>query len=166
MTEEEKIDRTPVAQDIWCWSPKEKAFTWHVVVNHDAQGFVDRVQCKVSKTIHKYKRLAKPAATKSKVATRSITRSVKAGASGAVSKDAPMTSAALEDVWFRGLKKWGEKPALRYNPKGFFDSSDVVEHPTFGKGVVQKRRDNRIDVLFRDGVKVLPSAKSAETSVS
>jgi hypothetical protein len=56
------IDRTPVAKDIWCFSPKEKAFTWHVVINHDAKGYVDRVQCKVTGQIHKYKRQNKPEA--------------------------------------------------------------------------------------------------------
>ncbi|HVJ65174.1 MAG TPA: hypothetical protein VM901_07960 [Bdellovibrionota bacterium] len=159
MTEEEKIDRTPVAKDIWCWSTKEKAFTWHVVVNHDAQGYVDRVQCKVSKVIHKYKRLAKSKAAPKTTATRSLVRKVGGSASSRVSSATPTSSAALEDVWFRSLKKWGEKPVPKFDPKVSFDIDDVLEHVSFGKGVVQKRRDNKIEVLFRAGIKVLPSAK-------
>lgn len=159
MTEEEKIDRTPVAQDIWCWSPKEKAFTWHVVVNHNAEGFVDRVQCKVSKVIHKYKRLAKAAVAKNKVASRSITRRT-TGKPTAIAKDTVLSAGALEEVWFAGVKKWGEKPPRPYSPKVSFDGGDVLDHVAFGKGVVQKRRDNKVDVLFRTGIKVLPSVKA------
>jgi hypothetical protein len=150
MTEEEKIDKTPVAQDIWCWSAKEKAYTWHVVVNHDANGYVDRVQCKVSKSVHKYKRMSGKAAKAPKKPTA-------AGLARAAAE--AKSSAALEDVWFRGIKKWGDKPVPKYDPKQSFEAGDVVDHVTFGKGVVQKRRDTRIDVLFRNGVKVLPSPK-------
>lgn len=136
-----------------------------MVVNHNAEGYVDRVQCKVSKTIHKYKRLSKPAAAKNNVASRTITRranGVVLSAGGGKSSSAtsvPTSSAALEDVWFSGLKKWGEKPVPKYDPKSFYDSGEVVDHVSFGKGVVQKRRDNKVEVLFRTGVKVLPSAK-------
>ncbi len=157
MTEQEKIDRTAVAQDIWCWSTKEKAFTWHVVVNHDANGIVDRVQCKVSKVIHKYKRMAKTT-TSTKPATKSVTRKPSTAGAARAAAEAK-SSAALEDLWFRGIKKWGEKPITKYDPKVTFQADEVVEHTTFGKGVVQARRDSRIDVLFQGGVKVLPSPK-------
>lgn len=162
MTEEEKIDKTPVAQDIWCWSTKEKAYTWHVVVNHDAKGFVDRVQCKVSKSIHKYKKMAAKAATAPKTASKTGAKTAtrKPSTAGtARAAAAAKSSAALEDLWFRGVKKWGEKPVPKYDPKATYQPDEVVEHATFGKGVVQKRRDSKIDVLFREGAKVLPSPK-------
>ncbi len=142
------VDRTPVAQDIWCYSTKEKAFTWHVVVNHDKDGYVDRVECKVSKTIHKYKKekTAKPDAKKRTVTRRkpSSTQIIK-------------TSATLEQSWFDGVKHWGDKVVKDFDPKKYFDEGEVLTHHVFGKGVVQKRRDNRIDVLFRNEIKTLPS---------
>jgi hypothetical protein len=153
------IDRTPVAKDIWCFSPKEKAFTWHVVINHDAQGYVDRVQCKVTGQVHKYKRQNKPEAPR---AGTSIVRrpggvaGAKAIASAARTVE---SSALLEEQWFSGVKAWGDKPVQGFAPDKFFDKKEVLEHPTFGKGVVQTRRDNKIDVLFKVGLKTLPSAK-------
>jgi len=146
------IDRTPVAKDIWCFSPKEKAFTWHVVINHDAHGYVDRVQCKTTGQVHKYKRQNKPEAQKK--ATASIVRRP----GGVATAKTIESSAVLEETWFKGIKAWGEKPALSFAPEKFFDKGNVVDHPAFGKGVVQARRDNKVDVLFKVGMKTLPSA--------
>lgn len=157
------VDRTPVAQDIWCFSSKEKAFTWHVVLNHDAQGYVDRVQCKVSKSIHKYKRQNKSSGLASSSDRKVIRRDssgavVKAPSAKAIAAKAE-TSASLEQTWFEGIKNWGDKPVLTYSPDKFFDKNYVLEHAVFGKGVVQHRRDNKVDVLFKVGLKTLPNAR-------
>jgi len=155
------IDRTPVAKDIWCFSPKEKAFTWHVVINHDAKGYVDRVQCKVTGQVHKYKRQNKPEAPRagSTIVRRPGPASLAASASKSAAKSIE-NSATLEETWFAGVKAWGDKVVSSYEPTKFFDKKHVVDHPVFGKGVVQARRDNKIDVLFKVGLKTLPSARS------
>jgi|GEM_PF-305421 len=162
MSEGKNIDKTPVAHDIWCYSPKEKAFTWHVVMNHDAQGYVDRVQCKVSGYPHKYKRQSKsasPASSTRKVIRRDSSGNV-VGAPSTRAKTAAMESSlTLEQNWFDGIKAWGEKPVVIYAPDKFFDKGDVCEHAAFGKGVVQVRRDNKVDVLFKVGLKTLPTAR-------
>ncbi|MEO5668191.1 MAG: hypothetical protein ABIR96_09050 [Bdellovibrionota bacterium] len=151
------IDRTPVAKDIWCFSPKEKAFTWHVVINHDAKGYVDRVQCKVTGQVHKYKRQNKPEPVKS--ASTIVRRAAGSTATSSAAKTIE-TSAVLEETWFAGVKKWGDKIVPTYEPTKFFDKGFVVDHPSFGKGVVQTRRDNKIDVLFKIGIKTLPCART------
>lgn len=154
----ENVDRTPVAKDIWCYSPREKAFTWHVVVNHDANGYVDRVQCKVSGSTHKYKRQNAPAKTG---ARKVIRRSAgKTTGSTRAAAQAQEDAASLEQTWFDGVKAWGDKVVAEFDPKKFFDVGDVFTHKIFGKGVVQKRRDNKVDVLFRNEIKTLPSKKS------
>lgn len=56
MTKVIDVDKIPVAHELMCYNPKEKANTWHVVVNHDSKGYVDRVQCKVTGVIRKYKK--------------------------------------------------------------------------------------------------------------
>lgn len=141
------IDRTPVAKDIWCYSTKEKTFTWHVVVNHDENGFVDRVQCKVSKTIHKYRRQNKPVSTTLKKVVRKSSSS----------KAAPKLD--FEELWYRGIRNWSTKVIKSYSPQTPLQNGDVFNHPNFGKGVVHARRDNKIDVLFKEGPKVLLNAK-------
>jgi hypothetical protein len=157
------IDRTPVAKDIWCFSPKEKAFTWHVVINHDAKGYVDRVQCKVTGQVHKYKRQNKPEAPRASASTI-VRRAGGAPSSAAAATRAATksieTSAALEESWFSGVKAWGDKIVPSYEPSKFFDKKDVLDHPAFGKGVVQTKRDNKIDVLFKVGLKTLPCARA------
>lgn len=144
------VDRTPVAKDIWCYSTKEKAFTWHVVVNHDIHGYVDRVQCKVSGSIHKYKRQNKPVASSS-TAKRTVTRS------SSTKVAAPAVD--IETVWYNGVKAWGTKVVKTYSPQNPLQKGDVLEHPVFGKGVVQARRDNKVDVLFKAGPKTLLNSK-------
>lgn len=160
------VDRTPVAKDIWCYSPKEKAFTWHVVMNHDAKGFVDRVQCKTTGQVHKYKRQNKAPAPRpsapSTIRRNSLGELISVGKAPPVKAKVAATSATLEENWFKGIKAWGEKVVSTYEPTKFFDKSHVVEHPAFGKGVVQARRENKIDVLFRVGMKTLPSARKSE----
>jgi len=144
------VDRTPVAKDIWCYSTKEKAFTWHVVVNHDANGYVDKVLCKVSGVTHKYKREKKAAsATKKKVVRRTAN----------IAKQAE-TSATLEQEWFEGVKNWGDNVVSEFDPKKCLEEGDVFTHKVFGKGVVKNKRDNKVDVMFRSSIKVLPTAKS------
>jgi hypothetical protein len=149
-------DRTPVAQDVFTWCTKEKTETWHVVRNHNAQGIVDRVVCKACGSEHRYKRAeAKPAASAAK---RVVVRSASAGGGTRAAADASsMSSAMLEETWLKGLKKWGDKSVAPFDPATTFAAGEVLNHEVFGKGVVQSRRENKIDVLFRQGLKTLPS---------
>lgn len=142
------VDRTPVAKDIWCYNPREKAFTWHVVVNHDAHGYVDRVQCKITGAIRKYKK--QNTATKSAAPT---TRKIVTRSSSAAKSE------ALEDTWYRGIRAWKDQVVGVYSPTKSYRVGDVFEHPTFGKGVVQARRENKVEVLFRSELKLLMSAR-------
>jgi hypothetical protein len=65
----------------------------------------------------------------------------------------------LEETWMAGLKKWGAKPVKSFDVAQHFAIGEVLSHAVFGKGVVQTRRENKIDVLFQNGqMKTLPSA--------
>ncbi|MBS1984063.1 MAG: hypothetical protein JST16_07810 [Bdellovibrionales bacterium] len=145
-------DRTPVAQDIFTWCTKEKTETWHVVRNQGKDGIVDRVVCKACGSEHKYRRAAKTVTLTRAPGRNVIVRNPQA-ASGGISSD------AIETTWFAGVKKWGTKPVNNFDPGISFSVGEVVEHAVFGKGVVQTRRENKIDVLFKDGIKTLPSKR-------
>ena len=54
--------------------------------------------------------------------------------------------------WFSAIKKWGSKEVLAFNSATHFENGQVFQHSSFGKGVVQNRRENKIDVLFADGL--------------
>ncbi len=135
---------------------KEKIDTWHVVLNHDIKGYVDRVQCKACKSIHKYKRQALAKVVKTVVRRVSETGSAKAAAQRVAQAD----PAAFQDQWLAGIKKWGDQPVRAYEPSLHLVLGEVVHHGTFGKGYVKARRDNKVDVVFQNGLKTLPSPKS------
>lgn len=144
-------DRTPVAQDLFTWCTKEKTETWHVVRNHNGNGIVERVICKACGSEHKYR--LKLTSTREKPAgSRVIVR-------GSNSAAPAVSSKTLEETWMAGLKKWGAKPVKPFQVTLHFAVGEVLEHSVFGKGVVQTRRENKIDVLFQNGqMKTLPSA--------
>jgi hypothetical protein len=157
-------DRTPVANDIYTYCTKEKTDTWHVVRNHDAKGLVDRVICKACGSEHKYKKenVLTTNASRTNVGSTLIRRAGGASSlrnSSKSSTPAPMSSAAIEETWLKGIKSWGEKAVPAFSPEQSFAPGEVFVHGSFGKGVVQTRRENKIDVLFREGMKTLPSKK-------
>jgi len=152
-------DKTPVAQDVFTYCTKEKIDTWHVVMAHTASGVVDRVKCKACTSEHKYKSKKPLLAKKSASTSSSLLRKIgQTQFSSATRKSASVSeAAALSDIWFKGIKKWGEKAVISYSPETTFSVGEVCTHSTFGKGVVQGRRENRVDVLFEAGLKTLPS---------
>ena len=47
-----------------------------------------------------------------------------------------------------------------YTIKGSFQMGDVINHPTFGQGIVEKLiDDNKIEVLFQDDYRTLMHKK-------
>ena len=45
--------------------------------------------------------------------------------------------------------------AKRYSPKDKYAPGDLVEHPSFGLGIATALKDNKVEVLFEEGAKVL-----------
>jgi len=45
--------------------------------------------------------------------------------------------------------------AKKYSPKDKYAPGDLVQHPNFGLGVATALKDNKIEVLFEEGAKVL-----------
>jgi hypothetical protein len=43
-----------------------------------------------------------------------------------------------------------------YSIRGSFTSGDIIDHPTFGQGIVERLIDNnKIEVLFKDDFRTL-----------
>jgi len=163
-------DRTPVARDLFTFCTKEKIDTWHVVMNHNRHGVVDKVKCKACQSEHKYRsnKIVPPRkpSSGSTVVRRSNGMTMKVDSHGKKGGGAPghgkllHTSESLEKGWLDGIKKWGAKEVSDYKPSTALLIGQVIQHPTFGKGVVQTRRENKVDVLFQEGLKTLPSPKN------
>lgn len=148
-------DRSPVASDILTWCTREKTDTWHVVRNHNARGVVDRVVCKACGSEHQYRIEKAPAPAKPQ-GRSVVVRSARSSAT-----EPEQDSGAQQKRWLDGIKRWGEKPVRSFDATQAFMAGEVIAHPSFGKGVVQARRENKIDVLFGQGVKTLLSAAAA-----
>ena len=46
-----------------------------------------------------------------------------------------------------------------YSMKASFGEGDIIDHKTFGKGIVTETSFERIEVLFQDGIKTLAADK-------
>lgn len=57
--------------------------------------------------------------------------------------------------WEDRLKAKDVSGARKYNPKEYFQVDDVIDHPTFGLGLVTANRHDKIDVAFKAYEKVL-----------
>ena len=59
-------------------------------------------------------------------------------------------------AWSRKLDGRDYSTAKNYSPKEKFVQNDLINHPTFGMGVVEKVLDNKkVEVLFQSGLKIL-----------
>jgi hypothetical protein len=91
----------------------------------------------------------------------------KKSSSGGASKSASRSSSSvvkvnkLEVAWDDAFKGKDVTKARKYSPKEPFKVEDVVNHPTFGLGLVVAVRDEKIDVVFKLGEKTLIHAKGA-----
>ena len=134
------IDRTPVARDIVTVCSRCKLELNHIVVRHNAEGIVDRVKCHTCGFEHKYKPVKKKAEGTKKRKT-------------AVRKKSP------EKEYQTLMEKNIDVVPVQYNMKASFGKGKVIDHKTFGKGIVLETSFERIDVLFQEGVKTLAADK-------
>ncbi len=109
---------------------------------------IDKVMCKTCKATHTFK---DPSAKKAKPAVSKIVRSAKSSRGSSSRKISEPNSV----VWERMINK-ATVSAVDYSIRTEFKSGDVINHPTFGQGIVERSIDsNKIEVLFRDDSKVL-----------
>jgi formylmethanofuran dehydrogenase subunit B len=130
-------NRTPVAENVITMCTKCEMEVDHVVVAHNTGGIVERVKCHTCGSEHKY-RPEKKRATK-KTSKKSIsTQEV----------DLPKTFEKL-------AHKFKEKKPLSYSMSGSFKNDDVIDHKTFGMGIVISASCDKMEVAFSDGPRTL-----------
>lgn len=133
------IDRTPVAQDLFTMCTRCRMELKHVVVSHNMDGRVGRVKCYTCGSEHKYRPEKKkaPARTLEKVARTRAKR-----------------TDPKRDFQER-FEKLREKTPVPYSISGSFSADDVIDHQTFGKGVVIRVSHQKMEVAFPEGPRVL-----------
>jgi hypothetical protein len=138
MTTKDK-DRTPVAQILETLCTKCKLPLTHTVVLHNAEGMVERVQCRTCGSEHKYHPEKKKAAKKPVKKPR------------AKKAKKPDAAAIFEQL----AEKFKEKKPVPYTMEGSYKADDVIDHKTFGKGIVTAVSYQKMDVAFADAPRIL-----------
>ena len=135
-------------------------------LNHVIHAMVEstpvRVECYTCHSVHKYHEPKESkAVAKAAKALQTVTRVTNGGTAEVVVKTStPRVSnkaPAIDpfDTW-SGLLKGKEAGAKSYAIDSSYRQGDVINHPTFGLGVVEKRLEpKKISVVFRDGAKNL-----------
>lgn len=119
---------------------------------------VVRVKCNTCGSDHQYRGeqpLVKPVSF-------AAPKKSSSGSSSASKPKAPVVTLSWDDQ-FRGkdLTK-----AKKYSPRETFAVDDVVDHPTFGLGLVRAVRGDKIEVGFKQEDKVLVHGKAPPPAAS
>ena len=137
----------PVGQEIICYCSSCKLDLRHVIVAHKTgnAGPISKVRCNTCKKIHAYR-----ASPTEKAAAAARVKKV-----GAAPREKAQVI-PVEVEWRESLSQVEGKASKAYAPTGEFGVGDVIEHPTFGCGVVKNLKDpNKLEVLFQRDVKTL-----------
>ena len=122
---------------------------------------VVRVQCNTCGSQHNFKAPPGSSETASRPrasASASGGTSRSGGASGSGSGSAAKASAAVTKITMSFEQLMSQKhlgPAKRYSPKDTYVVDDVIDHPSFGFGIVTGARGDKVDVLFKMAEKTL-----------
>lgn len=133
-----------VGKEALSYCNKCKLTLAHIIVTMKTLSEPDKVMCKTCKGTHGYK---DPSAPAKKAATARILKPKIPGKRPA--------GVPIEELWTQAMNKTN-RHSKEYTIKGNFEQGDLIAHPTFGPGIVEKVFDsNKIEVLFRDDFRTL-----------
>ena len=131
-------DRTPVARDITTECTRCNLELRHVVVAHNSQGIVATVRCYTCGSEHKYHPERKQTAR---------------GRKGRPVRQGKRASRSAE--YAQLLEQNSSKEIVPYSMFRRYDVHDIIEHKTFGRGVIIKVNNQKMDVLFETEERIL-----------
>jgi uncharacterized Zn finger protein len=133
------LEKNTAGQSIDSYCGKCKLSLDHTIMTMDG-GVISKVRCKTCGSMHKFRdplvaqKVRKPKAKKS-AAEEAVT---------------------AEMIWEAGLADAKGKERA-YDMAAKYRVGDVVNHRTFGKGIVVKLYINRCDMLFKDRERLMAS---------
>ena len=136
-----------VGKEVLSQCNKCKLTLAHIIVTMKAKN-PDKVMCKTCKGTHAYK---DPSAAKTKTSVDRIVKKAR-GNTKKVTEN-------ISELWAKAMSKASGTPQ-DYSMKASFQAGDVIAHPTFGNGIVEKLIDNnKIEILFQDDYHTLMHKK-------
>ncbi|MDD4976620.1 MAG: hypothetical protein PHY93_19850 [Bacteriovorax sp.] len=140
-----------VGKEVLSHCSKCKLILAHIIVTMKDSKTPDKVLCKTCKATHTFK---DPGATKTKTSVNKVIKSAKAKRPGS-----RKSTETVAELWTKAIGRNTAGPKS-YSIKGSFITGDIIDHPTFGQGVVEKLiDDNKIEVLFQDDYRTLMHKK-------
>jgi hypothetical protein len=127
-----------LGKEILSYCGKCKTPTAHIVVSLNKKGKVDKCECQTCKAVHKYRDPEKSPPQR------------------ASTKKAPAKrGASVGELWKEAISK-AVGSAKPYAMHADFNEGDLIEHSTFGRGVVQELvGQNKMKVIFEEAEKLL-----------
>lgn len=81
--------------------------------------------------------------------------------SSASAADAAPKGVAVEVEWKRLMGESAKAAKVQYSPKAKLNLGDVVEHPSFGSGVVTRiAHPDKAEIIFQSDIKILIHSRS------
>ena len=134
-----------VGGDALNWCARCKLELAHVILSM-VDGVPAKVQCKTCKSEHKFRKTPGTATKRAPAASKLKSRATK-------------TVMLASELWEKRLAECSAKVGRPYAVTENFTKNDILEHSKFGVGVVEEVRSaGRINVLFRDGERLLVCA--------
>lgn len=135
-----------VGKEVLSYCNKCKLTLAHIIVTMKSLTEADKVMCKTCKGTHNFK---DPSAATKKPA------SIRVAGPKAASSPRKSNAVPIEELWTQAMNKTS-RHSKEYSIKTKFELGDLIAHPTFGPGIVEKVFDqNKIEVLFRDDYRTL-----------
>ncbi len=129
-----------VGKEVLSYCNKCKLTLAHMIVTMKTDTTIGKTTCKTCNNTHAYK---DPSAVKARK-TKGGTTIKKKAASDSVS-----------DIWMDKIAT-SEVKSQQYSPKTCFLQGDIIDHPNFGPGYIERLIDaNKIEVIFRHDIKML-----------
>mgnify|MGYP006285271723 CR=1 FL=1 len=114
------------------------------------EGEVSKVECRVCGSLHKHR------PSKASAGAKKSTRARSSSAQSKSKKSKKPEEPVIDSEWQRQMEGRNPADALPYSMEGRFRPRDLLDHPQFGTGVVQKIvQQNKMNVIFQDGLKQL-----------
>jgi hypothetical protein len=135
-----------VGQEIISYCSSCKLDLKHTVVAHKSgnSGPIAKVKCGTCQKIHAFR--ANPGEKASQAAVKR---------KNAAPKEKPQVI-PVEVEWREQLSSRQNAPQIQYAPSKEFKAGDVIDHPSFGCGVIKALKDgNKFEVIFQRDVKIL-----------
>lgn len=124
----------------------------HTIVAMIGENVV-RVRCDSCQSEHRFH----PPASGAQSSNRKTAKSKKNSSAAPVSDRRLKTAIARNNLeWLEAVQERSSQTAIPYSMDELFHANDLIEHPLFGLGIVQKISQSRkMEILFKEGRKIL-----------